>query len=174
MLGAIEMGDVLAADPDRAVGRLEQPQQRAADRRLAAAALAHQPQRLAAADAERHAVDGIDLARDACENTPLWIGKCFLRSLTSSSGALDAARSRQQLVGVPAGDPVAGPVLAPAAARSLRHWSVAKPQRGAKLQPCGRLNSDGTMPLISFSRVRRVPLRAAASRCGIEPSRPLV
>ena len=32
---------------------------------------------------------------------------------------------------------------------------MAKPQRGAKLQPFGRLASDGTMPLISFSRARR-------------------
>ena len=34
--------------------------------------------------------------------------------------------------------------------------------------------TDGTMPLISLSRARLASLRAAVSRCGIEPSRPLV
>ncbi len=63
-----EAGDVLAAHLDGAVGRLEQLQERAADRRLAAAALAHQAQRLAAADRERHAVDGIDVTRHLREH----------------------------------------------------------------------------------------------------------
>ena len=47
---------------------------------------------------------------------------------------------------------------------SPRQRSVAKPQRGAKLQPGGRSNSDGTMPLISFSRAPR----AVALRRGVE------
>ena len=50
----------------------------------------------------------------------------------------------------------AGAARAAAARRDTR--SLAKLQRGAKLQPCGRLNSDGTMPLISFSRVAGAPL----------------
>src|SRR5262245_26107206 len=63
------MGNVLAADADRAVGRLKQLQERAAHRRLAAARFAHPAQRLTAADLERHAVDGIDVAGHARENT---------------------------------------------------------------------------------------------------------
>ena len=49
-------------------GRLEQLEQGAADRRLAAAALADQPQRLAALDVERHAIDRMDVAGHAREH----------------------------------------------------------------------------------------------------------
>src|SRR5262249_18712186 len=58
--------DVLAVEQDLAGGRLLQPQDAAAGRGLAAAALAHQAQRLAAADREVDAVDRLhvaDLAR---------------------------------------------------------------------------------------------------------------
>ena len=66
--GTVEMGDVLAVDPDGAAGGLQQFQQRAAHRRLAAAAFADQAQRLAAPDGERHTVDGIDMARNTAEH----------------------------------------------------------------------------------------------------------
>ena len=65
---APEAGDVVAVDHDPAVGRFEQLQQRTADRRFAAAALADKTQRLAAPDLERDAVDRVDLARDAREH----------------------------------------------------------------------------------------------------------
>jgi hypothetical protein len=45
-----EVRDVAAVEPDGAGGRLDQAQDDAAHRGLAAAALADQPQRLAAAD----------------------------------------------------------------------------------------------------------------------------
>ena len=46
-LGLAQMRDVAAVDPDAAAGRLDQPQDRAADRRLAAAGFADQAERLA-------------------------------------------------------------------------------------------------------------------------------
>ena len=51
------MRDVGAVEDDLPRGRLVEPQERAADRRLAAARLADQPERLAALDRERDAVD---------------------------------------------------------------------------------------------------------------------
>ena len=61
----IEIGDILAMDSDLALGRLEQLQQCASHRRLAAAALADQAERLAAVDMERDAVHRIDMAGNA-------------------------------------------------------------------------------------------------------------
>ena len=57
-----ELRDVLAVEHDPSVRRLVQPQDGAADRRLAAARLADEPDRLAAVDRQRHAVDGADVA----------------------------------------------------------------------------------------------------------------
>ena len=49
--------DILAAKADLARGRLDQPQQAAAGRRLAAAGLADQAERLALFDREAHVID---------------------------------------------------------------------------------------------------------------------
>jgi len=54
--------EVAAVEHDRAGGRLEEAEQRAAERRLAAAGLADQPERLAVLDFERDLGDG----RDCC------------------------------------------------------------------------------------------------------------
>src|SRR5215471_20411803 len=54
------------------------------------------------------------------------------------------------------------------------HSSVAKLQRGAKMQPFGKLVSAGTMPLISFNLARRPLICAATSTLGMEPSSPFV
>src|SRR4029077_5279779 len=64
---AVEAGDIGALEPDLAGTGLDQPQDAAAGRRLAAARLAHQPERLAGGDVKAHAVDGmdaLDLARE--------------------------------------------------------------------------------------------------------------
>src|SRR5262249_39932075 len=61
----VETGDVLAANPDSPGSRLEQFEDGPSSRRLAATALADEPQRLAAADVKRDAVDRIDLAGNA-------------------------------------------------------------------------------------------------------------
>ena len=62
-----QLRDVLAVDHDLAVGRREQPEDRPAGRRLAAAALAHEAERLAGVDAQADAVDRLDLADRAGE-----------------------------------------------------------------------------------------------------------
>ncbi len=53
---------VAAVELDRPLGRLDQPDQRPPERRLPAARLADQPERLAAADLDVDAVDGLDVA----------------------------------------------------------------------------------------------------------------
>ena len=57
-----EVGDVGAVEGDLPGGRLVEAEERAADGRLAAARLADEPERLAALDLERDAVDGLDVA----------------------------------------------------------------------------------------------------------------
>ena len=66
-LGA-EVADVLAVEDDPAGRGLVQAQQRPAERGLAAARLAHQPERLAAPDIERDAVHRLDVADVAVEH----------------------------------------------------------------------------------------------------------
>jgi hypothetical protein len=62
--------DVLAVEADRAAGRLQQPQHGAAERRLAAARLADQAERLAGRDRQRHVLDGAHQRRLAGERAP--------------------------------------------------------------------------------------------------------
>src|SRR5438132_1585464 len=57
-----EVRDVLAVEDDPAAGRLVEAQDRAADRRLAAAGLPDQTERLAALDRQADAVDGANVA----------------------------------------------------------------------------------------------------------------
>src|SRR6185369_11682003 len=66
-LARAELADPLAVEADVAGGRLEQPHDAAAERRLAAAGLADQAERLALGDAQRDVVHGMhagDLARE--------------------------------------------------------------------------------------------------------------
>ena len=65
-----EAGDLAPVEADRARGRLDQLQDRAAERRLAAARLADQAERLAAPDAEADAVDRADLVDLAVDQEP--------------------------------------------------------------------------------------------------------
>ena len=80
--------DVGSVQQDLPAGRLQQFQQGPADGRFAAAALAHQPQRLAGRDVEGHAVHRIDVAGRAARTAPWWIGKCFFRSLHLEKGRM--------------------------------------------------------------------------------------
>ena len=67
----IELRDVAALEPDLAGGRLDQPQDAAAGRRLARAGFADQPERLARRDVEAHIVDRVHHAgRRAPEQPP--------------------------------------------------------------------------------------------------------
>ena len=61
-LGALERGDVLALEPDLALGGIEQPHHDARERRLAAARLPDQAERLTGIHLEVHAVDRVDVA----------------------------------------------------------------------------------------------------------------
>ena len=81
--------DVLPADADRAVGRLDQPQDGAADGGFAAAGLADQAERLALADREADAIDRQHVLGRAPKK-PFLIGKCFFSPSTTSTGARSA------------------------------------------------------------------------------------
>ena len=63
--------EVLPSNSDPPAGRLVQPDDRPAGRALAAAGLADEPERLAAAQRERDAVDGPHVADVALEDEPL-------------------------------------------------------------------------------------------------------
>src|SRR5262249_51200957 len=67
-----KMRDVAAHHLHAAAGRLDQPQHGTAGRRLAAARFAHQAQRLALADGEAHAIDGIDMAHGTAQHALLY------------------------------------------------------------------------------------------------------
>ena len=67
--------------------RLDEAEDRAARRRLAAARFADEAERLAGRDVERDAVHGAHRVRSRVRRRPCLIGKCFARSRTESSGA---------------------------------------------------------------------------------------
>ena len=69
-LGDVDALAILGAKPDLAVGRVVQPQDRAAGGGFAAAALAHQPQHLLLAQREADAIDGLDVADHAAAGSP--------------------------------------------------------------------------------------------------------
>src|SRR5204863_8696327 len=74
-----ETCDVMAVELDGAGRRLDQAHDGAANRGLAAPALADQPQRLGRADREAHAVDGVDVADGAAQQA-LAHGKVLAQS----------------------------------------------------------------------------------------------
>ena len=57
----LSLRDIGAVEDDLARGRFDEPEERAADRRLAAAGLADETEGLAALDAERDVVDRLDV-----------------------------------------------------------------------------------------------------------------
>jgi len=128
-------------------------------------------------DVEGDAVDGIDIARGH-GRIPLggW-GNAFsgleLRAVEPLPPAVLMLRrpARVRRASRRSSDPdrVAAGAGKP---RDIRQWPVRK--RGAKAQPAGRLASEGTIPLISFSRAWRTVVCAAVSTLGMEPSNPLV
>src|SRR5262245_28188520 len=67
---ALGLGDIDAVEQDLTGGRPLEPQDAAACRGLAAAALADEPQGLAAADPKVDTVDGFDLADPALHHDP--------------------------------------------------------------------------------------------------------
>ena len=143
------------------VGRLDQPQDRAADRGLAAAGLADQRERLAGADRQRHAVDRVDIAGGAAQQA-LLDREVLLEVLdlehsgrgSGMAGSVQPRRSASTPPSAPGASP-RRPALPGGSGRS------ANGQRGANAQPGGRLVSAGTMPGISCSRRFVSPASAA-------------
>ena len=183
---------------DAPVGRVDQPDHRPREGRLAAARLAHQAQRLAAAHVERHAVDGAHVADVALEDEPLRDREVDLqvanleRAAAPSAGCAAVARSRapsprrscagpgreagrdQRLAlgRVPARHLVPvrrRPAPARAAASSTRQRSWTLKQRGANGQPVISRDRSGGWPWIGTSS----PRPRSSSR-GIDCSRPTV
>ena len=87
-----QVRDVLAVEPDRAFGRLEQAQQHLADGRLAAAGFADEAQRLARIDREADAIDRLH-HRDRAREQAALQRKVLLQVLDFDDRAHAAARS---------------------------------------------------------------------------------
>ena len=126
----LQLRHVLAAEQDIAGRGLDQLQHRLADRRLPAARLAHQPQRLAACDGEAHAVDRLhraDLAlQQPAMNREVLHEALDLEDRCGAHGALARTRSTsQQATAWPGSASTTG-------GASMRQRSVAKPQRGGE------------------------------------------
>ena len=69
-IAALGVGDVLALELDRALGRVVQAHHHAGERRLAAPRLPHQPERLALVDLQVDAVDRVHVADPLLEQDP--------------------------------------------------------------------------------------------------------
>ena len=174
--------DVLAVKPDAAGGRLDQPQHGAADRRLAAAALADQAERLAALDREADAVDRDRpcpalRAQQALLDREMLLevrrprAPAALRARRICRSAIRSPRRARQQAAQWPGRFCSKRGYSRAAAVDRR-----SAQRGAKAQPGGQVGKrrhhagDLLQPLVRQLRSRRA---SSASR-GIEPSRPCV
>jgi hypothetical protein len=86
-LGAREVRDVAALEDHAAAGRVEQAHHAARHRRLAAARLADDAERLALLDREADAVDRLHRRDLLLEDDPARDGKCFSRSSTTRSSS---------------------------------------------------------------------------------------
>src|SRR3954470_4890868 len=95
---ALEAREVLALDRDRAGGRLDETQQRAAERRLAAARLAHEAESLAAANLEVDAVDGVHLPDGAAKQSRAE-GEVLDHTLRLEENAVPSAHASTTLCG---------------------------------------------------------------------------
>src|SRR5262249_52431275 len=158
-----EAEDVLPLEEDLARGRLDQAEDRAADRRLAAARLADETEGLAVADLERDVVDGLHVA-DGAREDPLLDREVLLQvgDLDERSGRLrrvghqiSPRSTRRQATSWPGatGLSVGSVVL---------HSSTANGQRGWNLQPVGNSRGFGTTPGMVSS------LSLPADACGSE------
>src|SRR5947199_2231158 len=162
----VQRGDVLALEGDLARGRLDQSQDRAAGGGLAAARLAHEPQRLARHDVERHVVDGVDPRHLAREETAA-DREVLLEVLDLEEGLCHgvASQYRKQATLWPGRTSLSGGVLS-------KCIGLASAQRGAKRQPgFSGPRRVGTVPGIGSSFFLLV---AATSLRGIERSSPCV
>ena len=172
----LERRDVGAVEHDAARGRLDQPQQRAADRRLATARLADEAERLAATDREADVVDRLHVAdlavHDAADDREvLAAGARPRRGVVALAAAVMrvaspalSGRSRTAAVGVVVDPAAHGVVVADRAqlgmaarSASSTSYSIAGVQRGAKRHASGRSIRFGTLPGMSLSSSRSSP-----------------
>src|SRR5215210_1937815 len=195
-LALVERRDVLAVEGDPSGGRLVQAEDCAADGRLPAARLAHEPERLAALDVERDAVDRLDVADVPVEDEPALDREPDLDVVERDQGAVSAPLRGHAGFAVVPGVFAVLPHLATAASRDFCHssagtglkqatlwpgsicssggtsWrdcSTSKRHRGANGQACGAYSMSRGAPSIGWSAVFR-----AASRRGTLWSRPSV
>ena len=186
--------DVLAAEADAALGGLEQPHERARQRRLAAARLADEPERLALGEVERHVVDGVHAARPrgrsgsrrgsgsaasgarpraAAPSVLCSARRSYRHALLGgrpiSPGAPRAARASARRVSQQRSRCAGASATRASSGGTFVHLPNSCGQRGRKWQPSGRSASDGGSPAIAGSRSGR-----GRSTRVIEPSRPHV
>src|SRR4029453_18336118 len=162
---------VAAGEADGACGGLDQAQHHAAGRRLAAARLAHQRQRLARRHVEAEAVDGAYRAHGTLEDDAALhrevLGEARDREQRFAHDAAAAGRESssgafQQAARWP------GAISRSTGCSALQRAS-ANGQRGLKRQPGGRAKGLGTTPSMAISRSSpSLPSR------GIEPRSPNV
>ena len=150
-------------DPRRArrrgPGVRQQLQHRAPERRLAAAGFADEPERLAGAEVEAHAVDRLAGSAAPPNGAPPR-RKCTARSATRRIGASPRAG--------PGGMPCsASAAMAASSGRSARQRSKTRGQRSLKAQPGGRCCRFGGWP----GMVARRRASSSSSR-GIEREQP--
>src|SRR5215470_3743561 len=162
----VERRDVLALERDFARGRLDQSQDRAARRGLAAAGLAHQPERLAAHDVERHVVHRVH-ARDLAREEAATDREVLLEIADLEEGLCHgvASQYRKQATLWPGRTSLSGGVFS-------KCMGFASAQRGAKRQPgFSGPRRVGTVPGIGSSFFLLV---AATSIRGMERNSPCV
>ena len=150
-LARAQARDVAALEADRARGRLEQLEHQPRRRRLAAARLAHDAERLAPAHAQRDVLDGVHLARVARVKTPGRHGEVLGQVLD-----LDQRDRRASSRADPQPDGFAlGPE--PALARRTSRWH-------ASAWPPSIVTSGGRMLVARLEAVRAARVERAAGR----------
>src|SRR5215207_2305437 len=167
-LGAAERRHVLALEPHLARGRFDQAQDAAPGRRLAAARLADEPERLAGFELEADAVDGVHPFDVAREQAALH-REALHERLDAQQRLRHAARPRLASCSTQA--TLWPGVTSTSGGVALTQAALAKRQRAENRQPGGGSRRRGTTPAIVSRRVLWV---AARSMRGIERMRPCV
>jgi hypothetical protein len=173
LVGA-ELGEVAALEEDLARRRRLELQDAAPRRRLAAARLADQPQRLAAADRERDAVHRAHEAAAAAEESAADLEVlheiadfeehvAHVRPPTGSRRATPTRSASQHA------ETCAAPPTGRRGGVSTTQRSTRNAQRGANAQPPGSRERSGGWPSMGSRRARR-----GSSRRGTERSSPSV
>ena len=133
-LRAAGLRDVGAAEADRAAGRVEQAHERARQRRLAAARLADEAERLALAQVQRDVVDGVHVGDRAVEQQPL-LDREVLLEVVGGEQDLRRRRGRRRAVAAAAAARGAALISSPRRPRGRSG------RRSGAASPCARARS---------------------------------